>query len=117
MGQPGAVIVAFMLHKDLGLVFEAAKGAGMDNAITVAAVAAARGAFGLGIKAPPAGPRPRGIAGMRPRRADNRAQQPARGRFLRRIRGVGFGHAEDYIETAPRTARASLRNELWSACP
>ena len=27
MGQPGAVIIAFMLHKDLGLVLEAAEGA------------------------------------------------------------------------------------------
>ncbi len=27
MGQPGAVIIAFMLHKDLGLVLETAEGA------------------------------------------------------------------------------------------
>ena len=37
MGQPGAVIIALMLHKDLGLVLEAAEGAGMDDAVAVAA--------------------------------------------------------------------------------
>ncbi len=36
MGQARAVIVAFMLDEDLGLVLEAAKGGGMDDAVAVA---------------------------------------------------------------------------------
>src|SRR5689334_3151273 len=106
MSQTSAVIVTLMLHKDLGLMFEAAERAGMDDTVAVAAVAGARGAFIFGIKAAPAGPWPRGIGGMRAGRAHHRAQQPAGGAVLGQIRGVGFGHAEDYIETVSRTARA-----------
>ena len=53
MGQPGAVIIALMLHKDLGLVLEAAEGDGMDDAVAVAAVAGAGGAFGFRDKSGP----------------------------------------------------------------
>ena len=35
MGQPGAVIIAFVFDKDLGFMFQAAEGAGMDDAIAV----------------------------------------------------------------------------------
>ena len=36
MGQPGAVMVAFMEHKHLGLVLQAAKGGGMDHPVAIA---------------------------------------------------------------------------------
>jgi hypothetical protein len=40
--QAGAKQVAFVIDEDLGLVFEAAKGGGMDDAIAVALEFAAR---------------------------------------------------------------------------
>ncbi len=36
MGQTGAVIVAFVLHEDLGLVLQPAKGRGMDDTVPIA---------------------------------------------------------------------------------
>ena len=36
MRQPGAEMVAFMRHEDLGLVLQPAKGGGMDDAVAVA---------------------------------------------------------------------------------
>jgi len=74
MGQAGAEIVAFMFHENLGLVLEAAKGCGMDDAVMIAAVAAAGGAFGFRVKTAPAGGGGGGIAGMRPGRADDGPQ-------------------------------------------
>src|SRR3984957_19200113 len=113
MGQPGAVIVAFMLHKDLGLVLEAAKSAGMDDAVAVARIAGSGGAFGFRIEAAPAFLRPGGITGARAGRADHRPQKTA-GR--RGVGGVGFGHARDYIECVPRTASVPQETHM-SAMP
>jgi hypothetical protein len=36
MGQPGAVMIAFMEHEDLGFVFQAAERGGMDHPVAVA---------------------------------------------------------------------------------
>jgi hypothetical protein len=73
MGQPGAVVIALMLHKDLRLVLETAKRRGVNDAVAVAAVAATGGAFGFGIKTAAALPWAGGVGGMRSRRTDNRA--------------------------------------------
>jgi hypothetical protein len=35
MGEPGAVIISFMVDEDLGLVLEAAKGGAVDNAVAI----------------------------------------------------------------------------------
>jgi hypothetical protein len=35
VGQAGAVVIALMVHKNLGFVLQAAKGGGMDNAVAV----------------------------------------------------------------------------------
>ncbi len=48
MGQPGAVMVAFVIDEDLCLVRQAAEGGGMDDAVAVAAEVVARAAFRLG---------------------------------------------------------------------
>ena len=109
MGQAGAVIIAFMLHKDLGLVLEAAEGGGMDDAVAVAAIAAAGGAFGFPVQPAPAGLGPGGIAGMGSGRADDGAQKvPCRPGSQLVCLGVGFGHGEDYIEPVPQTARVTM---------
>ncbi len=65
MGEPRAVIIAFMLHEDLRLVLEPAKGRGMDDAVAVALIAGARRAFRLGIEAAAAGGRHGRIGRMR----------------------------------------------------
>src|SRR5262249_43295212 len=54
MGEPGAVVVAFVRDEHLGLVREAAEGGRMDDAVAVAAEVAARRARRLGNEAPAA---------------------------------------------------------------
>ncbi len=78
MGQPGAVMVAFMLHENLGLVLEAAEGRGMDDAVAVAAVTGAGEAFGFREKATPAFPGIGGIRRQRRGRQDDVPQKTAR---------------------------------------
>ena len=48
MGQPGAEQVALMVEKNLGLVDQAAKSGGMDDAVTVPLKCRARWCVGLG---------------------------------------------------------------------
>ena len=48
MGKAGAVIIALMLDKDLGLVLEPPKGRGMDDPVAVALPWAAKGGHALG---------------------------------------------------------------------
>ncbi|MNI19250.1 hypothetical protein D3C73_726820 [compost metagenome] len=45
--QPGAVVVAFMRHEDLGLLLQAAEGGGVDDAVAVAGEGGAGAAGGL----------------------------------------------------------------------
>src|SRR5579863_7785936 len=113
MGEPGAVIIALMLHKDLGLVLKTAEGAGMDDTVSVAGIAGARGAFGFRIKAPAAVFRPCRIGGMRSGRVDNGPQKTA---GWRGVGGVGFGHAGDYIEGGFDTAREP-KELIWLPFP
>ncbi len=47
MGQPRAVIVALVLHEDLGLVLHAAEGGRVDDPVAVALIAGPRRAFRL----------------------------------------------------------------------
>src|SRR5271155_797468 len=54
VGQPGAIMVAFMKHEYLGLVLQAAKGGGMDPPVTIAPERAAGPARRLGEQPPPA---------------------------------------------------------------
>ena len=56
VGQPGAVMVAFVENEDLGLVLEAAKRGGMDDTVAIAAKRAAALADRLGME--PAAARP-----------------------------------------------------------
>src|ERR1700682_3424119 len=62
VGEPRAVVVALVRDEDLGLVLEAAKSGGVDDAVAVAAEFAPRQAFLLGHK--PAA-RARGIGRIR----------------------------------------------------
>ena len=78
MGQPGAVIVAFVLHEDLGLVLETAKGGRMDDPVAVALVGGAGGAFRLAMEPAAACLGPRRGRRKRSRRLENRAQKTAR---------------------------------------
>src|SRR5712675_1865812 len=48
MGQAGAVIIPFMLHKHLGLMFQPSKCCRMNDAVAIALVTGAGGAFLLG---------------------------------------------------------------------
>ena len=50
MGQPGAEMVALVMHEDLRLVGEAAKGGGMDDAVAVALERRARRRRRLGVE-------------------------------------------------------------------
>ena len=61
MGQPGAVVVAFVKHEDLGLVLQPAKRRRMDHPIAVAAKRAAGPTRRLVVQ--PAAAR-RGVAGI-----------------------------------------------------
>ena len=65
VGQAGAVVIAFVVDEDLGLVFQAAEGGGMQDAVAVALEAGAvvglvfrmRPAFGLAALHPVRGKR------------------------------------------------------------
>src|SRR5208282_5205856 len=57
MSQPSAVVIALVIDKDLGFVFEASKRSRMDNAVAVARKDSANPMFGLGKTAPATGPR------------------------------------------------------------
>src|SRR6185437_7242806 len=118
MRQPGAVIIGLMLHEDLGLVLEAAKGRGMDNAVPVARIAGASAALALRIEAATGLFGPRGIGRMRPRRGHDRPQQlPGRTWVRPRTGGVGFSHRRHYIEGAPETAREPCPSPFPTAPP
>ena len=53
--QPVAVVVAFGIDKDLGFVFQAAKGSGVDDAVAVALIGGAIGVFVFAIHTATAG--------------------------------------------------------------
>ena len=102
MSQPGAVIIAFMFHKHLGLVLEAAKGAGMDDAVAVAAVTGAGGAFLFGIKPAAALRHLGGIERKHSGRGNHRTQQTACRSGICRLNALVLGglfgrHIQDYI--------------------
>ena len=92
MGQAGAIIIAFMFHKDLGLVLQAAEGGGMDDAVAVPAIAGAGGAFGFRVKPAPAFGRMGGIGRQG-------TIQAGGGRFQGN-RGLCGRHGRDYIRCA-----------------
>jgi hypothetical protein len=50
VGQPGAEMIPFVKHEDLGLVGETAERGGVDNAVAIASKRAACGAGGLRIE-------------------------------------------------------------------
>src|SRR5690349_16429348 len=54
MGQPGAIMVAFVEDENLRLVLEATECGGMDDAVAIAAERAAAFARRLGVKPAPA---------------------------------------------------------------
>src|ERR1700734_1235675 len=93
MGESGAVVIAFMLHKDLGLVLEAAEGGGGDDPVAVACIAGPCGAFGLGMEPAAALGGLRGEGRKRRRSLENRADQMSgrrlvHGPLLRRLAGL-----------------------------
>ena len=61
VGEPGAVMVAFVVDEHLRLVGEPAERGGMDDAVAIATEIAAGGARRLRMEAPPARRRVRGI--------------------------------------------------------
>ena len=62
MGEPGAVMVALVIHKNLGFMLQAAEGGGMDDAVPVPLEGRARRAFSLREQPSPALLRPGRIA-------------------------------------------------------
>ena len=82
MGEPRAVMVAFVEHEDLGLVLEAAERGRMDDAVAVAAERAAALADRLGDAAG------RGCGPGRRRRAHASSQLPC---ILARLAGTARG--------------------------
>ncbi len=56
-------MIPFVIHEDLGLVFESAKSGGMHNPVPVPLKTGAGRAFRFGVKAPPALIRIAGIRG------------------------------------------------------
>jgi hypothetical protein len=52
MGQPGAVVVAFMRNKDLRLVLEAPESGRMDDAVAIALEIGTCRGLGFGIEPP-----------------------------------------------------------------
>ena len=53
MGQAGAKIIALMLHKNLGLVFQPPKGGGMDDPVPIPLITGTKRAFVLGMEPSP----------------------------------------------------------------
>ena len=47
VGEPGAVVVALVIHENLGFMLQPPEGGGMDDAVPVALESRARRAFGL----------------------------------------------------------------------
>src|SRR5581483_7666190 len=91
-------ISAFMLHKDLGLVLEAAEGRGMNDPVAVAAITGAGGALMLGEITPLAVRRVGGKRRKRHGRGENRAQKMPEGSRVRYADLALCGwHGEDYI--------------------
>jgi hypothetical protein len=56
MGEASAVMIAFVIDENLGLVLEAAESRGVDDAVAIALKRRARWAFGLGHEAAAAFP-------------------------------------------------------------
>ena len=67
MRQASAVVVALVIHKDLGFVFEASKGGRMNDAIAIARKDGTHRMLGFGKAAPAAGPRRHRIRRQRAR--------------------------------------------------
>src|SRR5215475_8004900 len=80
MRQPGAVVVALMLHEHLRLVLQTAEGGGVNDAVAVALIAGPRGALVLGPKTAAAfgrmgrEPRARRRKELRPQQAAGRVR-------------------------------------------
>ncbi len=57
MGEPGAVVVALVIHENLGFMLQAPEGGGVDNAVPVTLESRARRAFGFREQPVPCSPR------------------------------------------------------------
>ena len=96
VGEPRAVMIAFVIDEDLGLVFEATKGRRVEDAIAVALKDGPRRAFRLG---------DRGSA----RDAPHRARAGARGRSDRRSR-----RHQPWAHAYPLAASGAMRLTEWA---
>ena len=76
VSQPGAKMIAFVKHENLGLVGEPAEGGGVDDAVAVATERIAGWAHRLRMDPSAACPRNRGIVGARDHRLDRHAGPP-----------------------------------------